>query len=327
MNKIRLLSNTVIIYMLLALIWWSVLLTRNNQELMEAKISVMQENYNKIYNVQKFDITTLPEYQALVAKSQRKRTMILGEGMVFGIMLIIGIYLIQRSYFKEVESTVKQKNFLLAITHELKSPIAAINLIIQTLQKRKLNENQMAELYQNALSESTRLEKLINNLLFTTKINIEYHYNFEKTNLSELLEQYTEKFRFQYPDIHLHTSIEKELIGMVDKESFVSVVNNLLENAYKYSGENKHVEISLQSQNNLLNMTVKDRGFGIPNKEQRKVFQQFYRVGNEETRRTKGTGLGLYIVQKIVKAHKGKIRILNNIPNGSIFEITFPLKT
>ena len=320
------LTYTVAGYMLLALIWWSVLLTRNNQALLIARIEAMQLKYGKIYQTDSFNITNLPEYTQMVEKSERQHYMIIGEGIVFGVMLIIGIWFIQKSLDRELESAGKQKNFLLSVTHELKSPIASINLILQTLLRRDLNKEKSLELYKNALSESTRLEKLINNMLFTTKINTSYQYNFEPTDISQLTQENVQKFRFQYPEVHFRDDITNEIHTMVDREAYVSLLINLLENAEKYTGSSKEIFLSLHpSGTNTVILSVKDNGYGILPTEKDKVFDQFYRSGSEETRRTKGTGLGLYIVKKIVQAHKGKVRILDNQPAGSIIEVTLPL--
>lgn len=313
--------------MLLALIWWSVLLTRNNQALLKARIETMQMRYDRLYEVANYNITQLPEYTEMVHKSERQRYMIMGEGLVFGIMLIVGIWFIQKSLDRELEAAEKQKNFLLSVTHELKSPIASINLILQTLLKRKLDAEKSLELYENALSESTRLEKLINNLLFTTKINTSYTYNLEPTDISNLTRQHGEKFRFQHPDVAFTMDITDNIHTLVDRESYVSLLTNILENAEKYTGTEKKINLSLQKsdQQNMAVLSVKDNGPGVSHLEKDKIFDQFYRSGAEETRKTKGTGLGLYIVKKIVQAHKGKVRILDNHPRGSIFEVSLPL--
>jgi signal transduction histidine kinase len=320
------LTYTVAGYMLLALIWWSVLLTRNNQALLSARTEAMQLKYGKIYQADNFDISNMPEYTQMFEKSERQHYMIIGEGIVFGVMLIIGIWFIQKSLDRELESAGKQKNFLLSVTHELKSPIASINLILQTLLHRDLKKEKSLELYKNALSESTRLEKLINNMLFTTKINTSYQYNLEPTDISQLTKENVQKFRFQYPDVHFQEDIAKDIQTMVDREAYVSLLINLLENAEKYTGSSKEISLSLHpSGTGTVILSVTDNGHGILPTEKDKVFDQFYRSGSEETRRTKGTGLGLYIVKKIVQAHKGKVRILDNQPAGSIIEVTLPL--
>ena len=102
-------------------------------------------------------------------------------------------------------------------------------------------------------------------------------------------------------------------------------LNNLLENAVKYTPADKPVSVSLLRKKHIAQLQVADEGPGIPDKEKPKIFNKFYRVGNEETRKSKGTGLGLYLTARIVKQHKGKISISDNQPRGSVFEISLPL--
>jgi K+-sensing histidine kinase KdpD len=323
----RFLSYGVMVYMLMALIWWTVLLIKNNASLYETKVALLQESQNRIFEVKNFDIKTTPEYETITSTFERNKKMILGEGMVFGVSLILGLWFIQNAYLKEVENTGKQKNFLLSVTHELRSPIASINLITQTLLKRKLPQEKTIDLHESILSESTRLEKLINNLLLTTRINNAYAYNFESVNLHEVISEVIKKIHFQNPEanIQIHMT-EPNVHIMADKEAFISIVNNMVENGIKYSPKPAKIDINVHENQKNVIIEVMDKGIGIPENEKSKVAGQFYRVGSEETRETKGTGLGLYIVDKITKAHHGFMEIQNNIPKGSKFIITLPKK-
>jgi signal transduction histidine kinase len=321
------LSYGVMIYMLLALIWWTILLRKTNNALYRSKIDTLQITQNQLYDVSAFDISKTEEFTTLTRQFNRNSYMILGEGLVFGISLILGIWFIQKASSKEVENSNKQKNFLLSITHELKSPIASINLITQTLLKRKVSQENLTDLHQSILSESTRLEKLINNLLLTTRLNNAYQYNFEQTDLVPLMDEIIRKLQFQYPKVVIEKSYSQdELYINGDKEAIFSVFNNLIENGIKYSRESGTIHVVLDTkQGQEITIDIIDEGIGIPDVEKKKIFQQFYRIGNEETRETKGTGLGLYIVDKIVKAHQGSIKVLDNQPKGSRFSIILPI--
>ncbi|HMR89039.1 MAG TPA: HAMP domain-containing sensor histidine kinase [Saprospiraceae bacterium] len=323
----RFLSYGVMVYMLMALIWWTVLLLKNNASLYQTKIELLQESQNRIFEVKDFDIKTTPEYETITSAFERNKKMILGEGMVFGISLILGLWFIQNAYIKEVENTGKQKNFLLSVTHELRSPIASINLITQTLLKRKLPQEKAVDLHESILSESTRLEKLINNLLLTTRINNSYTYNFESINVQDAIHEVVKNTHFQSPEVNIRTHFPDTALNiMADKEAFISIINNMVENGIKYSPKPAKIDIIVKENPKHIIIEVTDEGIGIPEKEKSKVTGQFYRVGSEETRETKGTGLGLYIVDKITKAHNGFMDIQNNTPKGSKFIITLPKK-
>lgn len=312
------LSYGVMVYMLMALIWWTILLSRNN-------IMLYEKNKEIASLLQKTETNdTLDKYHK---EFLRNKYMILGEGMVFGISLILGLWFIQKAYTREVDSTANQKNFLLSITHELKSPIAAINLISETLLKRKLPEEKVNDLHQSILSESHRLEKLINNLLLATKIDSGYIYQYEACDLTEMIEHSIKRIQIQHPSAKLSlTKPSKSVIIQADKESIYSVINNLLENSIKYAKNTPKIEITLENPKNNVSLTISDNGIGIPDHEKSKVIGQFYRIGNEDTRQTKGTGLGLYIVNKIVAAHHGKLSIHDNKPQGAVITISLPIK-
>jgi K+-sensing histidine kinase KdpD len=109
----------------------------------------------------------------------------------------------------------------------------------------------------------------------------------------------------------------------IDRTSFPSIILNLFENAVKYSPEQSTIVVALKTQANKIIFSIADEGIGIDSKEKALIFQKFYRVGNEEIRKTKGTGLGLYITDYLVKQHGGSISVKNNLPKGSIFEVSF----
>jgi two-component system phosphate regulon sensor histidine kinase PhoR len=311
----RIITYTVMFYMSLALIWWTVLLTKNNKELLKSKTELLDKTHADF----KVNVAKLEKFH------QRKARMILGEGLVFGCMLIAGLYVIQRMFNNELDSARRQKNFLLSITHELKSPIASVNLITETLQKRELDKPQRDVLLGNILSESKRLEKLINNLLLSAKLQSAYQYNFESTDLSERVKKQVIRYQNLFPDATIHLKSPAGVMVRLDLESFDSVIANVLENAIKYGGKSPETHVTISSINGNAIFEVGDEGPGISATEKHKIFDPFYRVGNEETRKSKGTGLGLYIANKIIKAHGGNIEVADNHPRGSLFRITLPL--
>ena len=281
---------------------------------------------SEIYNL-KLEILTMaheagPELQIEKANLDQKLYsriwMVLGEGSVFFILLAVGVWQTLQSFRKEVSLARQQKNFLLAVTHELKSPIASVKLYLQTLQKRELEREKQNEIVAKAIADTDRLGSLVENLLLATKIDrSDYTLYFEEVNLSDLITQIVAT----HPENkRLKTEIQQGIKMQADKLAFTSVVVNLLENALKYSEQT--VTVKLQRDKNIL-LSIIDNGSGIPDEEKQKVFEKFYRIGNEDTRKSKGTGLGLYIVKNLVERHNGTIKIRGNQPQGSIFEIEF----
>lgn len=328
--RIRFLSYLVIAYMILAFFWWSILLFNKNRDAFKAKSQLMKiEMIEEGVINDNAQFLESAQYASLSKHYTRQEWMIVGEAIVFVFSLVLGVYFINRGYNKEMIASQQSRNFLLSITHELKSPIASIRLVLETLLKRELPREKTTQLQGNALKETERLNTLVNNLLFSAKLESTYQANKEPLDLHELLEEIITKLSDKYPDASFTFKQEGEMpYFQGDKMGMVSVALNLLENAVKYSGNggkaNIEAHLSMQGEGQI-KLQIKDQGVGIPEKEKKQIFQKFYRVGNEDTRTAKGTGLGLYIVDQIIRAHSGRISVHDNVPKGSVFEILLPL--
>ena len=304
-------------YIILQFLWWEVLLVRQTSQIIDEQ--------QKLSEITSTDAGNLAKQIAeLQVKKQNKVYMIVGEGTVFLLLLLYAFYRIRKASNKEIELVTQQKNFLLSVTHELKTPIAATKLQLQTLLKHKqLDPAQQEQLLVNAVNETNRLNRLIEDVLLANSADKDLNLNKENINVSELTVQTIQNyFSDKKTKGILNTEIQNGIFASVDKLLFPSLIINLTENAFKYSPENSPVHLSLAKQNDKLVLAVSDNGFGIPNKEKEKIFEKFYRIGNEETRKAKGTGLGLYIVERIIHAHHGKIELTDNKPNGSVFKIS-----
>ena len=328
--RLRFLSYLVIAYMMMAFTWWTVLLFTKNRDAFDAKSELMKIGMIA-EGVIKTDAQFLAshQYESLSKLYTRQEWMIVGEAVVFVISLVFGVYLINRGYNKEMVASQQSRNFLLSITHELKSPIASIRLVLETLLKRELPREKTTQLQGNALKETERLNTLVNNLLFSAKLESTYQANKEPLDLHELLEEIISKLSDKYPDASFTFKQEGEMpYFQGDKMGMISVALNLLENAVKYSGNGGKATIEAHlsmQEDGQIKLEIKDQGVGIPEKEKKQIFQKFYRVGNEDTRTAKGTGLGLYIVDQIIRAHSGRISVHDNEPRGSVFEILLPV--
>jgi len=305
-------------YILLQFLWWEVLLVRQTGQIIDLK--------QKIAEVTTTDEDRLiQEIAFLHQKKKIQVIMVVGEGTVFLLLLLFGLYKIKQAQDKETALNNQQKNFFLSITHELKTPIAATKLQLQTLQKQKLNETTQQTLIANALIETERLNNLIDNVLLASRLDAgEFMFKLEKQNLSEkvnaILNRYYKK---EISAGELKLKIDEQIFAEIDENSFPSIITNLIDNALKYSLTEKEIIIELLSEKNATILTVQDKGCGISDADKEKIFNKFFRAGNEETRNTQGTGLGLYIVNYIVNNHGATMAVKNNSPKGSIFEIRF----
>lgn len=261
----------------------------------------------------------------LVSVQPERKGMILGEGSIFLLIFLTGAYYLQRTLKKERNLHEQQKNFLLSVTHELKSPLASIKLYIQTILKRDLDRSQINSFLNNSLKDIERLDDLVENMLIATRIeNHSYSFPKEEFNFSEVVEKVASRLQIHSCSSQIIACEIKPDVKLTgDKFALTLVVSNLVENAVKYSPPCAEVKVSLQEKNNMVCFSVEDKGSGISEEEKLRIFDKFYRVGSEETRKTKGTGLGLYIVKQVLEKHKAYIKVKNNKPTGTIFEVTF----
>ncbi len=254
---------------------------------------------------------------------QKRVIMIIGEGLVFFIILLLGLLKIRSSIKKDLALTQQQNNFLLSVTHELKTPLSANKLYLQTILKRNPEPTAQINMLEKAIQENERLEIMIDNILNATRLESNALKAVKSTvNFSELLEKIAGKIRKQHPVDFLQTAIQKDISCLIDGFFIETIVQNLIENAIKYAGYDGQITLYLRENEGKIIFGVRDNGPGISDAEQNDMFKKFFRSGNEETRTQKGTGLGLFIVSELVKAHGAKIRYVNNQPTGANFEVT-----
>ena len=296
-----------------------------NEAAFKEKIELDKIHFTERYgNVVAYETTKI--YQLQFNKYKRQRVMIITEGGVFIALLLIGLLQVRRVFKKEISLASQQRNFLLSITHELKSPLASIKVALQTMGLRTLEQDKAEKLINNSLNDIDRLESLVENILLAAKIEREEH-GLSKidTDVSELVENVAKRFSNNKKKVLFDVHIQSGIKLQTDPVGFTSIIINLIENALKYSSEGKKIEVVLEAADTNILLQVKDEGIGIPEEERAKVFEKFYRIGNEETRRTKGTGLGLYIVKRFVEIYEGEISISDNQPSGTVFTLSFPV--
>jgi len=321
-NTKFLLFYFVLFYVFAFLSWWSYLLYSKIEQHYSDAINYRSLEFEVYNQGQQVEYILTDEFQALDNKFKSQKLMIITEGSVFFIILIIGMLKVHQSFKQEIAIAKQQKNFILSITHELKSPLAGIKLMNETLKLRDLPKDKQNKLLSSSLSEVDRLENLVENILIVAKIeNDKYGFNKESISLSTLCEQMFNNYK-ERKDIVLRADIEPELYIEGDKTCMNSILSNLIDNAIKYA-ENSEVVISLHRVKQTIELVIADQGNGVPDEEKSKVFDKFYRIGNEETRAAKGTGLGLFIVKQLVHFHNGKISVDDNHPKGTKFNISF----
>ena len=217
-------------------------------------------------------------------------------------------------------------DFVSNVTHELKTPIAGTKLNLETLLKHRLDEQRQQKIIQAALQETDRLDKLANNILVASQLEGGgYIRTKELLDFSPLVQRIVQELRHRYTGRKWADDIESGCPLVGDPLLLQMLVSNLAENAIKYTPKESVITILLRKEKGHVILQVKDEGPGIPDEEKKKIFNKFYRTGQEKTRSTQGTGLGLYLCRKIALDHKATIKVTDNYPVGSIFTVIFNL--
>ena len=319
--KHKLLTVTVVywvllVYMVVALVWWFVALQKQNTLMSQMRLQELKQS-DPHYSLKVAEINT---------SHDRKVAQYIGEGSTFLALILLGAVFVFRATRRQIRVSHQQHNFMMAVTHELKTPIAVAQLNLETLQKRKLDETKQQRLISNTLQEANRLNILCNNILLAAQLDAgAYKANQNEINWSETVADCAKNFTIRYPERKITTEISDGIYVLGEELLLEMIVNNLIENALKYSPATSPLTIALYEHNNKAILEVKDEGAGVADADKKQVFEKFYRSGDENTRNTKGTGLGLYLCKKIVEEHRGRITITDNMPKGSIFTVTLNL--
>jgi two-component system, OmpR family, sensor histidine kinase CiaH len=324
-NRARIRIATVVYWILLsyiiaALVWWFISLQHQNTAMAEFKTQQLNVT---------IDSTKMPSlYQTELAKINKEKeknlSKYIGEGSIFFLLILVGASFVFRSVRRQLRLQQQQQNFMMAVTHELKTPISVARLNLETLQKHNLDPEKQKKLIRMTLEETNRLNSLTNNILVASQLEGRgYKIAKEDLNLSDLLKDRVQDFRSRFPDRQFNENIVSDIDIKGDALLLQMMINNLIENAIKYSPKEKTVTCHLFRKDGLVHLSVTDEGEGIPGSEKKKIFYKFYRVGNESTRKAQGTGLGLYLCKIIAKDHNGDISVTDNEPMGSNFTIIF----
>jgi signal transduction histidine kinase len=267
---------------------------------------------------------TIP--QIIDARARPQRALM---AMLAGV-LAIGVFFVVRAAAREVKLAELRSNFASSVSHDLKTPLALIQLFAETLELGRLkNTDRAHEYYRIINSEARKLTRLINNLLDFSKIEagLRTYTKREPVDLTMLTRGVLESLESQFA--HNQFTVTTRFNGVVpveiDAEAAVQAIENLISNAMKYSPEHREIEVEVDRGNGFGIVRVRDRGIGIPPRLQRKIFTKFYRIQTDAGTGPQGTGLGLAIVDHVMRGHGGFVRVDSEPGRGSTFSLHFPL--
>ena len=313
-NILSIIFWALLTYMILALAYWFFALEKQNRQIEMIRL----EQYAKISGNQVGQIREVSSY------ANRKTVQYIAEGLTFLAFILLGAVFVFRATRRQFRLSEQQQNLMMAISHELKTPIAITRLNLETLQKRTLDEITRSKLLGNSLIETDRLNTLCSNILLAAQFDSGlYRANREQLSLSKIAAAAVDECnnRFNGVTIVLHATTDCIIEG--EEWLLHILINNLLENAVKYSPPGKPIEVNLTPALNGIELTISDHGPGVEVSEQKNIFKKFYRTGTEWTRQKKGTGLGLYLCKKIAESHGATIGVSNLPSGGSKFTVTF----
>ncbi|MFN6139204.1 MAG: sensor histidine kinase [Planctomycetota bacterium] len=255
---------------------------------------------------------------------------LLSVGAIFFAFLLAGVILYLIWIIQNVNLNRRQSNFIDAVTHELKTPIASLKLYLQTLHRRDVEGPQRQQFYGTMMEDVDRLDRLINQLLDVARLQRDQQDPSSKewVSLRAITDECVERVAKQH-------ALSSEVFQVIVEDSQVLahrididvLLGNLLDNAIKYSSANPQVEVRITFQNQSALIAISDNGPGIPRHLRRKVFSRFYRAGDELERRKPGVGLGLFLVRSIVERLKGSITVSERIhKSGATFLVTLPAR-
>ena len=255
--------------------------------------------------------------------------LILFEGCFLMLVILAGVYVIFVYWNKQNRLNQLQSNFMASVSHELKSPLASIQLYLETLKYQQVSNEEGKDFVETMLSDTQRLSGLIDNILQSSKADPKsMALQFQSVNLGEFLSDVVKghKRQFEEKQCSLDLKLEASPTLSLDKRALRMVFNNLVSNALRYSPSGSSLNIHLHKVSNFWEVDFKDQGIGFDKKDMKKIFRKFYRVQNQDTQNIEGAGLGLFISSEIVKNHKGRLKVSSpGRGKGSIFSVLLPV--
>lgn len=309
-----LLFGFLVLYILLQSAWWMWLLLSKDRDIFALQQQLIATGVTPYLPVR------LPKHTLM---------MVVGEGLVFLVLLLLALWITFRTLRHELSLARQQRDFLMATSHELRTPIAALKLHLQTLERPNLEPVHRDALARSARADVERLHALTEQILLASRL--EEHsaqLQLAPVDLTQETRAILEEARTSYGRDHrLEAHLPAELVLAMDVAAYRSILGNLLENACKYAPPGSVVQVDLGPSGRHVQLRVKDQGPGIPEEHRPLIFSKFYRGGNEATRNAKGTGLGLFIVRRLMEDLGGRVEYRPVLPHGSTFTALFPRTT
>jgi len=269
-----------------------------------------------------------PSLQALIKERTSNNLILL---ISLDVILIIAVILVFRNVKKEVQLAQNKADFVSNVSHEIRTPLALISMFAETLEMGRVSSEEKKQEYYGIISKEThRLSGIVNKILnFSQAESNKKILNIAQVNTVNEIREIFKTYEFHLRSKGFEYTIKEkssELV-MADREAFVEIMINLIDNAIKYSIDTKRIEITTGSENGFGYVSVRDFGVGISDANQKHIFDKFYRVSTGDLAKSTGTGLGLSLVKQLIDAQHGKINVVSASGKGSTFTVHFPFET
>jgi signal transduction histidine kinase len=254
---------------------------------------------------------------------------ILLEGCFLMLIILAGVYIIFVYWNKQARLNKLQSNFVSSVSHELKSPLASIQLYLETLKYQEVSKEDCEDFVETMLTDTERLGALIDNILASSKYDPKsIQLQFQPVEMAAFIREVMEGLKRQFEERNCQITLEGEedLILLLDQRAMRMVFNNLIGNALRYSPVGSPLTIRMHKKKKYCEIEFIDRGMGLDKKDLKKIFRKFYRVTDKDSQNIEGAGLGLFISKEIVLSHKGQMRVFSEgRGKGSVFTVALPL--
>jgi signal transduction histidine kinase len=273
----------------------------------------------------------LEESGAVSRAARQQTTLYLWTAILVIVVIAVLALLVARYVTRQMKLTRLKNDLIATVSHELRTPLASTRALVETLlEGRYRDQQQVHEYLQLIARENARLSRLIDNFLTFSRMERNKR-TFERTPvcMGQIVEAAAQIMseRFAAPNCRLEVRVEPNLPTITgDRDALTTVVLNLLDNAYKYTGDNKCITLRARAQNRHVYVEVEDNGIGISRRAQKRIFDRFYQVDQSLSRQAGGCGLGLSIVRFIVEAHRGTVAVGSGVGQGSVFTIALPIQ-
>lgn len=296
-------------------VWWIMLVARVLGDMTEMAVELGADDAY-VQRIQEEEIS--------------KQIMIGSEGIFFLTLIGIGAWLIYRALVKNEELKFHQQNFLMAVTHELKTPLASMKIYLDSLKSDKISQEKKISIIPRLKEDVNRLERQVENILEAGRFERSgYQLNKSEFDFSSMVENCLSKlndYSHKKEIVVTKNNFQKNLIYYGDGYALTRAIDAILENSIKYNDKDIiEINTELYLKNGLIYLNIKDNGVGLEKKDTDKIFERFYRVGSELNRTNSGSGLGLYLCYEIIKAHKGNVTAASDGPGKGV-EFNIQLK-